>query len=89
MKTYLFSVQILSPVENIHIQCKYLLQAEQEEKEAEEMKKKLGCEGDDSLTALIQKRQASRGQQADSFLAGLEAKYAKPAKDKGKKSKRK
>nr|KAG5696555.1 hypothetical protein BaRGS_030423 [Batillaria attramentaria] len=64
--------------------------AAQEAKEAEEEKKRLKLDSDDALTALIHKRNASRAEQADSFFAQLEAKYAQPARGKkGKGAKKK
>ena len=50
------------------------------------MKEELGLGNGTSLQALIQRNQQSRQQQANSFLADLEAKYAKPSK--GKKGKK-
>lgn len=62
------------------------LQAAAEASEAEEEAKKLKLdESEDSLKALIQKRSASRAEQADSFFANLEAKYGQPQKGKKKK----
>lgn len=53
-------------------------QANREKREAEKMTKDMGLADDeDSLKALIQKRQKSREQETDSFLADLEAKYCK------------
>ena len=64
----------------------FLLQAEGEAAEAEEEAKKLKMDDSEaSLMALIQKRNNSRAEQADSFFAQLEAKYAKPQKGKKKK----
>ncbi|XP_071941465.1 dnaJ homolog subfamily C member 9-like [Antedon mediterranea] len=61
-----------------------------EEKEAESMKKELNLgDADDSLMAMIQKKQASRQQGADDFFAQLEAKYAKPKSKSGGKKKKK
>ncbi|XP_045159631.2 dnaJ homolog subfamily C member 9-like isoform X2 [Mercenaria mercenaria] len=56
--------------------------AVQEAAEAEEMKEELGLKCDDSLKALIQKRQQSREQEMNGFFDQLEAKYAQPKKSK-------
>lgn len=56
--------------------------AEKEAAEAEELKKELGMDVDDSLKDMIMKRNSSREKDADSFFAQLEAKYAKPKKTK-------
>ena len=45
----------------------------------------LDSKDENSLMKMIQKRQAARAEQADSFLDQLAAKYAKPAKKGGKK----
>ena len=58
-------------------------QAEQEAEEAAETKKSLGMgDDDDSLKALIQRKQQSREQGMTSFFDQLEAKYAPPKKGK-------
>ena len=63
-------------------------QAAKEAVEAAEARKELAMDDtEDSLKALIAKRQSSREQQADSFFARLEAKYAQPQKKKSKKGK--
>ncbi|ESO90061.1 hypothetical protein LOTGIDRAFT_65996, partial [Lottia gigantea] len=54
--------------------------ADEEAKEAEAHAKKLGISDEDSLTALIKKRQQSRKASSDDFFAQLEARYAEPAK---------
>ncbi|MBN3286402.1 DNJC9 protein, partial [Polyodon spathula] len=52
--------------------------ANREKREAEKMTKDMGLvDGEDSLKALIQKRQKSREQETNSFLTDLEAKYCK------------
>lgn len=56
--------------------------AAQEAAEAEELKEELGLKCDDSLKALIQKRQQSREQEMNGFFDQLEAKYAQPKKSK-------
>ena len=58
----------------------YVLQAEKEAAEAEELKQELGLKVDDSLKAMIQKRQQSRESQMGAFFDQLEAKYAQPKK---------
>ena len=66
--------------------------AEAEAEEAEELARELGVGngngagngGEDGLRAMILARQANRGAQAESFLDGLAAKYAKPKKGKKK-----
>lgn len=67
----------------------FYAQAGAEATEAEEMAKEQGLgSGANDLQALIQKRQQSREQQANSFFADLEAKYAQPKKSKSKKGKK-
>ncbi|XP_063048267.1 dnaJ homolog subfamily C member 9-like [Engraulis encrasicolus] len=64
--------------------------AEKEEREAEEMQKEMGLGSEeDSLVMMLQQRQKSREQGFNSFLADLEAKYAKPGKAKGAKKSKK
>ena len=75
------------------------LQYDAEAKEVEVEAKKHGLNsenGESSLQAIIQKRQQSRQEQADSFLAQMEAKYAamednskSKSKGRGKKSAKK
>lgn len=61
-------------------------QADLEAKEAETARKEMGLDGSDaSLENMILARQKNRGQQAESFLDGLAAKYASGAKQKKKK----
>lgn len=56
--------------------------AESEAKEAEQARKELGLDGsEESLANMILARQQSRGQQAESFLDGLAAKYGGGAKN--------
>ncbi|XP_061088291.1 dnaJ homolog subfamily C member 9 [Conger conger] len=63
--------------------------ANKEQKEAEEMKKEMGLDADDSLVAMLQQRQKSREQGFNSFLSDLEAKYSKKGKaTSGKKGKK-
>ncbi|XP_061546128.1 dnaJ homolog subfamily C member 9 [Phyllopteryx taeniolatus] len=60
--------------------------ADRERQEAEEMQKEMGFgQEDDSLMMMIKQRHASREQNFNSFLSGLEAKYSKKG---GKSSKR-
>ncbi|XP_072280226.1 dnaJ homolog subfamily C member 9 [Pyxicephalus adspersus] len=60
--------------------------AHEEAQEAEKMKKELGLgDKEDDLKALIQKKQKSREQGLDSFMAQLEAKYCNNSKKGGKK----
>ncbi|XP_061692529.1 dnaJ homolog subfamily C member 9 [Syngnathoides biaculeatus] len=60
--------------------------ADRERQEAEEMQKELGLgQEDESLMMMIKQRHASREQNFNSFLSGLEAKYSKKG---GKPSKR-
>ncbi|XP_043912023.1 dnaJ homolog subfamily C member 9 [Protopterus annectens] len=62
-------------------------QAKKEAKKAAKEMKKHGLDDDDdSLKALIQKRQEDRAKTADSFLAAMEAKYCKPPTKAGKKA---
>jgi DnaJ family protein C protein 9 len=49
--------------------------AQAEEKEAEQMRKKLGKTEEQSLFSLIQRNQKSRGEQADAFFSYMESKY--------------
>ncbi|KAM3606684.1 uncharacterized protein V6R79_021182 [Siganus canaliculatus] len=52
--------------------------ADREREEAEEMQKEMGLgNGEDSLVMMLQQRQKSRGQNFNSFLSDLEAKYSK------------
>ncbi|MBN3311305.1 dnaJ homolog subfamily C member 9 [Amia ocellicauda] len=52
--------------------------ADKERKEAEKVQKEMGLQdGEDSLVAMLQKRQKSREQGFNSFLANLEEKYSK------------
>lgn len=61
-------------------------QADLEAKEAEAARKEMGLDGTDaSLENMILARHKSRGQQAESFLDGLAAKYGAGAKQKKKK----
>jgi len=54
---------------------------EKEAAEAEEYGKELGLDGtDEGLKGILMKRQKERSDGMDSFLAGLEAKYAQPTK---------
>lgn len=64
--------------------------AEREKREAEQMQKEMGIKTDDSLEALIKRRQTSNEHGFNSLIAGLEAKYCKAGakgsnKKKGKK----
>ncbi|KAG5280339.1 hypothetical protein AALO_G00087990 [Alosa alosa] len=63
--------------------------ADKERKEAEEMQKEMGISSNDSLEALIKRRQKSSEHGFNSLIAGLEAKYcqsgSKGAKGAGKK----
>lgn len=68
----------------------YLLQAQKEAAEAEELAIELGLkESDDSLKQMITKRQSDRQGAMDDMIAGLEAKYCKPKKQKTSKGKKK
>lgn len=69
----------------------YLPQAQKEAAEAEEMARELGLndKSDDSLKQLIMKRQQDRQGAMDDMIAGLEAKYCKPKKQKTSKGKKK
>lgn len=68
----------------------YLLQAQKETAEAEELAIELGLkESDDSLKQMITKRQSDRQGAMDDMIAGLEAKYCKPKKQKTSKGKKK
>jgi len=61
-------------------------QADLEAKEAEDARKEMGLDGSDaSLENMILARQKSRGQQAESFLDGLAAKYGAKGSQKKKK----
>lgn len=84
MNCYLLSLLFFETIKHYKGTYDYLglFKAAQEAEEAEEMKKELGIDADDSLKALIQSRQQSREQQMDGFFEQLEAKYAKPAKSK-------
>lgn len=65
--------------------------AEKERKEAEEMQKEMGINSNDSLEALIKRRQKSNEHGFNSLIAGLEAKYCQSGGSKGgskKKSKK-
>lgn len=65
----------------------FFLQAEKEAAEAEEMARELGLNADsseNSLKQLIMKRQRDRQGAMDDMIAGLEAKYCKPKKQKTK-----
>ncbi|KAL4640138.1 dnaJsubfamily C member 9-like [Arapaima gigas] len=62
--------------------------ADKERKEAEEMQKEMGVSSEDSLVAILKQKQKSRGQEFNSFLANLEAKYTKKAGKGGKKGKK-
>ena len=68
-----------------------LLQAQKEAAEAKEMARELGLndKSDDSLKQLIMKRQQDRQGAMDDMIAGLEAKYCKPKKQKTSKGKKK
>ncbi|KAG9485122.1 dnaJ homolog subfamily C member 9 [Eleutherodactylus coqui] len=60
--------------------------AHEEAVEAEAMKKEVGLgDGEDALTALIQKKQQNRHKNVDDFMAQLEAKYCTNTKKGGKK----
>ncbi|TRY87136.1 hypothetical protein DNTS_007683 [Danionella cerebrum] len=62
--------------------------AEKERKQAEEMRAEMGLDNEDSLVAMIQKRQKAKENGFNSLIANLEAKYCKkPAA--GKKGKKK
>lgn len=65
--------------------------AEKERREAEEMQKEMGVETEDSLVALIKRKQAAKEAEFDSFLGDLEAKYGrkKPGTSTGRKGKKK
>lgn len=69
----------------------YLPQAQKEAAEAEEMARELGLndKSDDSLKQLIMKRQQDRQGAMEDMIAGLEAKYCKPKKQKTSKGKKK
>ena len=64
------------------------VQAKQEAAEAEEAKRELGIDGENSLQALIKAKSQSRAAEMDSFFAHLEKKYAEPEKKKTKKRKK-
>lgn len=64
--------------------------AQEEALEAEEMQAELGLgDGEDALMSLIAARGQQRQKEADSFLAGLEAKYSQPKNGASKKKKSK
>ena len=67
------------------------LQAQKEAAEAEEMAKELGLNDktDDGLRQLVMKWQKDRQGAMDDMIAGLEAKYCKPKKQKTFKGKKK
>lgn len=69
----------------------YLTQAQKEAAEAEEMARELGLndKSDDGLKQLIMKRHQDRKGAMDDMIAGLEAKYCKPKKQKTSKGKKK
>lgn len=70
----------------------FLCQAQKEAAEAEEMAREIGLNAnssEDSLKQLIMKRQGDRQAAMDDMLAGLEAKYCKPKKQKTTKGKKK
>lgn len=67
---------------------KRLAKENREAKEAEQMKEELGLSKEpNSLELLIKKKQEARGQQFDSLLDGLAAKYGGESKTKGRKRK--
>ncbi|KAM6951271.1 dnaJ homolog subfamily C member 9 [Aplochiton taeniatus] len=65
--------------------------AEKESREAEEMQKEMGLGKEDSLVAMIKRKQAAKEVEFDSFLGNLEAKYCqkKPGPSSGRKGKKK
>lgn len=70
----------------------YFLQAQEEAAEALEMANELGLNANsskDSLTQLIMKRNKDRQSAMDDMIAGLEAKYCKPKKQKLSRGKKK
>lgn len=71
--------------------CTYLPQAQKEAAEAEELALELGLnpKSDDSLQRMIMKRQQDRQGEMNAMIAGLEAKYCKPKKQKTSKGKKK
>ncbi|KAB5555244.1 hypothetical protein PHYPO_G00031270 [Pangasianodon hypophthalmus] len=61
--------------------------AEKEQQEAEELQREMGLSTEDSLVAMIQRRQKSKEKDFNSFISDLEAKYCKKS-SKGKKAKK-
>ncbi|MCJ8738214.1 hypothetical protein PDJAM_G00033010 [Pangasius djambal] len=61
--------------------------AEKEQQEAEELQREMGLTTEDSLVAMIQRRQKSKEKDFNSLISDLEAKYCKKS-SKGKKAKK-
>ncbi|MCI4383969.1 hypothetical protein PGIGA_G00032860 [Pangasianodon gigas] len=61
--------------------------AEKEQQEAEELQREMGLSTEDSLVAMIQRRQKSKEKDFNSLISDLEAKYCKKS-SKGKKAKK-